>query len=221
MVWRRGCVWVKKRGGGPEAIQNSGLEEIMRNIKRTECSKKKKKGVVLKGKQSLGSTWAESTSPQHCLCMPALGPLWPTTTASSYLTSLSLLLPHIRHHSTKLFKVSPSHPLAWTSLPVSWHLQLSSPGPFLLSPQSGCPDLSVSNLDGLGDGWGVFASPVPCALTSGQEVPPLLHPTHLVFGSTSPRPCRLRCSVYHQGGLTHTFQRWAQHSRSERKKPLT
>lgn len=28
---------MKKRGGGPEAIQNSGLEEIIKNIKRTEC----------------------------------------------------------------------------------------------------------------------------------------------------------------------------------------
>lgn len=44
---------MKKRGGGPEAIQNSGLEEIMRNIKRTECSKKKKKGGSSEGEAEL------------------------------------------------------------------------------------------------------------------------------------------------------------------------
>lgn len=44
---------MKKGGGGPEASQSSGLGEIMKTIKRTECSKK---GVVLEGKQNLGST---------------------------------------------------------------------------------------------------------------------------------------------------------------------
>lgn len=218
MAWRRGCVWVKEGGGGPEAIQSSGLGEIMKTIKRTECSKK---GVVLEGKQSLGSTWEESTYPRHCLCLPTLGPLWTTTTASSCPASLSLLLPHILHHSTKLSKVSPSHPLAWISLPVSWHLPLSSPGllrmEFVLSLQSGSPDLSGSTLDGLGDVWGAFASPVPCAVTSGQQVPPipLLHPTHLVFGSTSAKTMKGQLWLLasrrlnsHFSKMGPTFQKW-------------